>query len=73
MSWWPYCIQLVALVLSAMWLYRTMRKAGQLNTSIKVHEVRVFTGSLCANMSETSSPSTITVVRGKKSHFDKSE
>jgi hypothetical protein len=26
--------------------------------------------SLCANMSETSSPSTITVGRGKKSHFD---
>ena len=26
---------------------------------------------LCANMSETSSPSTITVGRGKKSHFDK--
>ena len=25
---------------------------------------------LCANMSETSSPSTITVGRGKKSHFD---
>ena len=27
-------------------------------------------GTLCANMSETSSPSTITVGRGKKSHFD---
>src|ERR1035437_2881962 len=27
--------------------------------------------SLCANMSETSSPSTITLGRGKKSHFDK--
>src|ERR1035437_1402949 len=27
--------------------------------------------ALCANMSETSSPSTITVGRGKKSHFDK--
>src|ERR1039458_10084613 len=27
--------------------------------------------TLCANMSETSSPSTITVGRGKKSHFDK--
>jgi hypothetical protein len=26
--------------------------------------------ALCANMSETSSPSTITVGRGKKSHFD---
>src|ERR1035437_9819025 len=26
---------------------------------------------LCANMSETSRPSTITVGRGKKSHFDK--
>jgi hypothetical protein len=25
---------------------------------------------LCANMSETSRPSTITVGRGKKSHFD---
>src|SRR5664280_1949964 len=30
-----------------------------------------LTDSLCANMSETSSPSTITVGRGKKSHFDK--
>jgi hypothetical protein len=29
--------------------------------------------ALCANMSETSSPSTITVGRGKKSHFDKHE
>ena len=28
---------------------------------------------LCANISETSSPSTITVGRGKKSHFDKHE
>jgi tetratricopeptide (TPR) repeat protein len=28
------------------------------------------TTTLCANMSETSSPSTITVGRGKKSHFD---
>jgi hypothetical protein len=28
---------------------------------------------LCANMSETGSPSTITVGRGKKSHFDKHE
>ena len=27
--------------------------------------------ALCANMCETSSPSTITVGRGKKSHFDK--
>ena len=27
-------------------------------------------GTLCANISETSSPSTITVGRGKKSHFD---
>ena len=26
-------------------------------------------GSLCANISETSSPSIITVGRGKKSHF----
>jgi len=31
----------------------------------------LLTGAaLCANMSETSSPSTITVGRGKKSHFD---
>ena len=30
-------------------------------------------GTLCANMSETGSPSTITVGRGKKSHFDKLE
>ena len=29
--------------------------------------------ALCANMSETSSPSTITVGRGKKSHIDKHE
>src|ERR1035441_4959187 len=29
--------------------------------------------ALCANMSETSSSSTITVGRGKKSHFDKHE
>jgi hypothetical protein len=29
--------------------------------------------SLCANMSETSSPLTITVGRGKKSHLDKHE
>ena len=29
--------------------------------------------TLCANISETSSPSTITVGRGKKSHFDKHE
>ena len=28
---------------------------------------------LCANMSETSSPSIITVGRGKKSHFDEHE
>jgi hypothetical protein len=28
---------------------------------------------LCANISETSSPSTITVGRGKKSHIDKHE
>jgi len=28
---------------------------------------------LCANMSETSSPSTITVGRGRKSHIDKHE
>ena len=28
---------------------------------------------LCANMSETGCPSTITVGRGKKSHFDKHE
>jgi hypothetical protein len=36
------------------------------------NESRDFT-PLCANMSETSSPSTITVGRGKKSHFDKHE
>jgi hypothetical protein len=29
--------------------------------------------ALCANMSETSCPSTITVGRGKKSHLDKHE
>jgi hypothetical protein len=29
--------------------------------------------ALCANMSETSIPSTITVGRGKKSHLDKHE
>src|ERR1039458_6116061 len=29
--------------------------------------------TLCANISETSRPSTITVGRGKKSHFDKHE
>jgi hypothetical protein len=29
--------------------------------------------ALCANISETSSPSTITVGRGKKSHIDKHE
>jgi hypothetical protein len=29
-----------------------------------------YTRPLCANISETSSPSTITVGRGKKSHFD---
>jgi DNA-binding CsgD family transcriptional regulator len=29
--------------------------------------------ALCANISETSSPSTITVGRGKKSHLDKHE
>ena len=29
--------------------------------------------SLCAKMSETSSPSIITVGRGKKSHFDEHE
>jgi hypothetical protein len=28
MSWWSYCIQLVALILSAMWLHRTMRNVG---------------------------------------------
>jgi len=38
--------------------------------------VALFIGAgaaLCANMSETSIPSTITVGRGKKSHFDKHE
>jgi hypothetical protein len=30
----------------------------------------VMMASLCAKMSETSRPSTITVGRGKKSHFD---
>ena len=29
--------------------------------------------ALCANISETSCPSTITVGRGKKSHLDKHE
>ena len=29
--------------------------------------------TLCANISETSRPSTITVGRGKKSHFDEHE
>ncbi len=33
----------------------------------------VYSISLCANISETSSPSTITVGRGKKSHLDKHE
>ena len=31
------------------------------------------TATLCANMSETSIPSTITVGRGKKSHLEKHE
>ena len=35
--------------------------------------VVIVGGALCANMSETGSPSTITVGRGKKSHFDKHE
>jgi hypothetical protein len=30
----------------------------------------IVSAALCANMSETSSPSTITVGRGKKSHFE---
>ena len=29
-----------------------------------------FSATLCANINETSRPSTITVGRGKKSHFD---
>src|ERR1017187_3335955 len=41
------------------------RRAGLDGTS------RGRAAALCANMSETSSPSTITVGRGKKSHFDK--
>jgi hypothetical protein len=43
-----------------------------LNSDRWVLEIyRTVIGTLCANMSETSSPSTITVGRGKKSHFDK--
>jgi hypothetical protein len=33
-------------------------------------KIMLMTLPLCANISETSSPSTITVGRGKKSHFD---
>ena len=32
-----------------------------------------FSSALCANISETSSPLTITVGRGKKSHLDEHE
>ena len=39
--------------------------AGKLRTGLEV-----IANPLCANISETSSPSTITVGRGKKSHFD---
>src|ERR1017187_8210058 len=36
-----------------------------------LNKVSELLAALCANMSETSSPSTITVGRGKNSHFDK--
>jgi hypothetical protein len=40
--------------------------------AFKLEAERLFQRlALCANMSETSIPSTITVGRGKKSHFDK--
>jgi hypothetical protein len=41
--------------------------SGYINSGSTVANTSV---PLCANISETSSPSTITVGRGKKSHFD---
>jgi DNA repair exonuclease SbcCD ATPase subunit len=46
-----------------------LRKFGE-DVSEQLEYIPDSFTSLCANISETSSPSTITVGRGKKSHFD---
>src|ERR1017187_5226694 len=46
-----------------------LRLIATLSEEIKTYDQRIDK-PLCANMSETSRPSTITVGRGKKSHFD---
>jgi len=43
------------------------------NTITREEFASAVASTLCANISETSSPSTITVGRGKKSHLDKHE
>ena len=49
---------------------KRLRQATDLITVDGSFPPRARVGALCANMSETSRPSTITVGRGKKSHFD---
>jgi hypothetical protein len=48
-------------------IYTVATANGELRAQLSGH----LRFALCANMSETSSPSTITVGRGRKSHFDK--
>jgi hypothetical protein len=38
MNWWSYSIQLIALILSAIWLHKTIRTVGQLDASTTAYQ-----------------------------------
>ena len=74
LEFWSWVCASIALA-GKLWSLVLLRSVMGLGESVyfpaSLSMMSDYHGPLCANMSETSSPSTITVGRGKKSHFDK--